>query len=148
MTRIRTENLGGATAWILHRPHPSVQGLIRQLGVIGLKVREAWPELPAEAIGGLFVASKIASANQGAGTGEFLMNVIAAAVIGGTSLFGGRGRTWDALLGVLVIVSIQYGLALEGIAAPVQYMITGGVLLTTVVIDAVTRRTQKTAGRA
>ncbi|MEW2493553.1 sugar ABC transporter permease [Streptomyces nodosus] len=100
------------------------------------------------AIGGLFVASKIASANQGAGTGEFLMNVIAAAVIGGTSLFGGRGRTWDALLGVLVIVSIQYGLALEGVGAPVQYMITGGVLLATVVIDAVTRKTQKTAGRA
>ncbi|MBD0838317.1 sugar ABC transporter permease [Streptomyces sp. TRM68416] len=100
------------------------------------------------AIGGLFVASKIASANQGAGTGEFLMNVIAAAVIGGTSLFGGRGRTWNALLGVLVIVSIQYGLALEGIAAPVQYMITGGVLLATVVIDAVTRKTQKSAGRA
>ncbi|MEV0175592.1 sugar ABC transporter permease [Streptomyces sp. NPDC050803] len=100
------------------------------------------------AIGGLFVASKIASANQGAGTGEFLMNVIAAAVIGGTSLFGGRGRTWNALLGVLVIVSIQYGLALEGIAAPVQYMITGGVLMATVVIDAVTRKTQKSAGRA
>ncbi|MFE9309149.1 sugar ABC transporter permease [Streptomyces sp. NPDC088353] len=100
------------------------------------------------AIGGLFVASKIASANQGAGTGEFLMNVIAAAVIGGTSLFGGRGRTWNALLGVLVIVSIQYGLALEGIASPVQYMITGGVLLATVVIDAVTRKTQKSAGRA
>jgi D-xylose transport system permease protein len=100
------------------------------------------------AIGGLFVASKIAAANQGAGTGEFLMNVIAAAVIGGTSLFGGRGRTWNALLGVLVIVSIQYGLALEGIAAPVQYMITGGVLLATVIIDAVTRKTQKTAGRA
>src|SRR5690606_34720900 len=100
------------------------------------------------AIGGLFVASKIASANQGAGTGEFLMNVIAAAVIGGTSLFGGRGRTWDALLGVMVIVSIQYGLALEGIASPVQYMITGGVLLATVVIDAITRKTQKTAGRA
>ncbi|MFI9599412.1 sugar ABC transporter permease [Streptomyces sp. NPDC052043] len=100
------------------------------------------------AIGGLFVASKIASANQGAGTGEFLMNVIAAAVIGGTSLFGGRGRTWDALLGVLVIVSIQYGLALEGVGAPVQYMITGGVLLATVVIDAVTRKTQKSAGRA
>jgi D-xylose transport system permease protein len=100
------------------------------------------------ALGGLFVASKIAAANQGAGTGEFLMNVIAAAVIGGTSLFGGRGRTWDALLGVMVIVSIQYGLALEGIASPVQYMITGGVLLATVVIDAITRKTQKTAGRA
>ncbi|GAA2467916.1 MULTISPECIES: sugar ABC transporter permease [Actinomycetes] len=100
------------------------------------------------AIGGLMMASKIAAANQGAGSGDLLMNAIAAAVIGGTSLFGGRGRTWNALLGVLVIVSIQYGLALEGIASPVQYMITGGVLLATVVIDAITRKTQKTAGRA
>ncbi|MEN8652526.1 sugar ABC transporter permease [Streptomyces sp. 21So2-11] len=100
------------------------------------------------AIGGLFWASKIAAANQGAGAGDLLMNVIAAAVIGGTSLFGGRGRTWNALLGVMVITSIQYGLALEGIATPVQYMITGGVLLATVVIDSVTRKTQKTAGRA
>ncbi|WP_434598557.1 sugar ABC transporter permease [Streptomyces sp. A5-4] len=100
------------------------------------------------AIGGLFWASKIAAANQGAGAGDLLMNVIAAAVIGGTSLFGGRGRTWNALLGVMVITSIQYGLALEGIATPVQYMITGGVLLATVVIDSITRKTQKTAGRA
>jgi D-xylose transport system permease protein len=100
------------------------------------------------AIGGLFLASKIASANQSAGTGDLLMNAIAAAVIGGTSLFGGRGRPWDALLGVLVIVSIQYGLQLESIAEPVKYMITAAVLLTTVVIDSITRRTQKTAGRA
>ncbi|MET7702847.1 sugar ABC transporter permease [Streptomyces sp. NPDC005485] len=100
------------------------------------------------AIGGLFWASKIAAANQGSGTGDLLMNVIAAAVIGGTSLFGGRGRTWNALLGVMVITSIQYGLALQGIATPIQYMITGGVLLATVVIDSVTRKTQKTAGRA
>ncbi|MFJ1748425.1 sugar ABC transporter permease [Streptomyces sp. NPDC088116] len=100
------------------------------------------------AIGGLFIASKIAAANQGAGTGDLLMNAIAAAVIGGTSLFGGRGRTWNALLGVMVITSIQYGLALEGIETPTQYMITGGVLLATVVIDSVTRKTQKTAGRA
>ncbi|MEU9014464.1 sugar ABC transporter permease [Streptomyces sp. NPDC048479] len=100
------------------------------------------------AIGGLFWASKIAAANQSAGAGDLLMNVIAAAVIGGTSLFGGRGRTWNALLGVMVIVSIQYGLSLQGIATPIQYMITGGVLLATVVIDSVTRKTQKTAGRA
>ncbi|WP_455358350.1 sugar ABC transporter permease [Streptomyces sp. SYSU K21746] len=100
------------------------------------------------AIGGLFWASKIAAANQSAGAGDLLMNVIAAAVIGGTSLFGGRGRTWNALLGVMVIVSIQYGLQLEGIATPIQYMITGGVLLATVVIDSITRKTQKTAGRA
>ncbi|OIJ91440.1 sugar ABC transporter permease [Streptomyces colonosanans] len=100
------------------------------------------------AVGGLFLASKIASANQSAGTGDLLMNAIAAAVIGGTSLFGGRGRTWNALLGVMVIVSIQYGLQLESIAEPVKYMITAGVLLTTVVIDSITRKTQKTAGRA
>ncbi|MFI5619386.1 sugar ABC transporter permease [Streptomyces sp. NPDC051567] len=100
------------------------------------------------AVGGLFWASKIAAANQSAGSGDLLMNVIAAAVIGGTSLFGGRGRTWNALLGVMVITSIQYGLALEGIATPVQYMITGAVLLATVVIDSVTRRNRRTAGRA
>lgn len=99
-------------------------------------------------VGGLFWASKIAAANQSAGAGELLMNVIAAAVIGGTSLFGGRGRTWNALLGAMVIVSIQYGLALEGIRTPVVYMITGGVLLATVVIDSITRKTQRTAGRA
>lgn len=100
------------------------------------------------ALGGLFIASKIVAANQGAGSGDLLMNSIAAAVIGGTSLFGGRGRTWNALLGVLVIFSIQAGLNLQGIASPIQYMITGAVLLATVVIDAVTRKTQKSAGRA
>lgn len=55
MNGIRTENVGGSVAWILHRPHPSVQGLVRQLGVIGLEVREAWPELPAEALGADFI---------------------------------------------------------------------------------------------
>jgi D-xylose transport system permease protein len=100
------------------------------------------------AIGGLFLASQINAANQGAGSGTLLMNSIAAAVIGGTSLFGGRGRSWNALLGVLVIVSIQSGLAIQGVASPIVYMITGAVLLATVVIDAVTRKTQKSAGRA
>lgn len=100
------------------------------------------------ASGGLMLASKINAANQGAGSGDLLMSSIAAAVIGGTSLFGGRGRTWSALLGVLVIVSIQKGLQLESIAEPVKYMITGGVLLAAVVIDSVSRRTQKAAGRA
>ncbi|MFI7011209.1 sugar ABC transporter permease [Streptomyces sp. NPDC050145] len=100
------------------------------------------------AVGGLFWASKIDAANQGAGTGDLLMNVIAAAVIGGTSLFGGRGRVWNALLGVLVIQSIQSGLSLNSIETPIQYMITGGVLLATVVIDSITRKTQKSAGRA
>ncbi|MFC5724353.1 sugar ABC transporter permease [Streptomyces gamaensis] len=100
------------------------------------------------ALGGLFLASQINAANQSSGSGSLLMNAIAAAVIGGTSLFGGRGKTWSALLGVLVIQSIASGMALLGIAAAVQYMITGAVLLAAVVIDSVSRRTQKTAGRA
>ena len=99
------------------------------------------------AAGGLMIASRIQAANQGAGSGNLLMEAIAAAVIGGTSLFGGRGSIWSALLGMLVIGSIASGMALLGIAAAVQYMITGGVLLAAVVIDSVSRRTQKTAGR-
>ncbi|MGW1199535.1 sugar ABC transporter permease [Streptomyces sp. NPDC002536] len=99
------------------------------------------------ALGGMFLASQINAANQSSGAGSLLMNAIAAAVIGGTSLFGGRGRTWSALLGVLVIQSIASGMALLGIASAVQYMITGAVLLAAVVIDSVSRKTQKTAGR-
>ncbi|MEU1672693.1 sugar ABC transporter permease [Streptomyces roseifaciens] len=100
------------------------------------------------AVGGMFLASQINAANQSSGAGSLLMNAIAAAVIGGTSLFGGRGKTWSALLGVLVIQSIASGMALLGIASAVQYMITGAVLLAAVVIDSVSRKTQKTAGRA
>lgn len=100
------------------------------------------------AVGGMFLASQINAANQSSGAGSLLMNAIAAAVIGGTSLFGGRGKTWSALLGVLVIQSIASGMALLGIASAVQFMITGAVLLAAVVIDSVSRKTQKTAGRA
>ena len=100
------------------------------------------------AVGGLFFASQINAANQSSGAGSLLMNCIAAAVIGGTSLFGGRGKTWSALLGALVIQSINSGMALLGTGSAVRDMITGAVLLAAVVIDSVSRRTQKTAGRA
>jgi D-xylose transport system permease protein len=100
------------------------------------------------AIGGLFLASRLTSVSQASGSGGLLMNVIAAAVIGGTSLFGGRGSTWSALLGVLVIQSIASGMALLGIQIAVQFMITGGVLLAAVVIDSLSRRLQKAHGRA
>ncbi len=53
--RMRTGHLGGARAFVLHRPHPAIQPLARQLHVIGLEVREAWPELPAEAVASDFV---------------------------------------------------------------------------------------------
>jgi D-xylose transport system permease protein len=99
------------------------------------------------AVGGLFIASQSGGATKSLGAGNTLMNVIAAAVIGGTSLFGGRGKIWSALLGALVIMSIQQGLNLMGMASEIQYMITGAVLLAAVVIDSVSRRTQKTAGR-
>ncbi|MGW1429646.1 sugar ABC transporter permease [Streptomyces sp. NPDC002431] len=100
------------------------------------------------AFGGLFIASLSGGATKSVGGGNTLMLVIAAAVIGGTSLFGGRGKVWSALLGMVVIQSIQQGLNMIGMANAIQYMITGAVLLAAVVIDSVSRRTQKTAGRA
>ncbi|MFF1922367.1 sugar ABC transporter permease [Streptomyces sp. NPDC058221] len=100
------------------------------------------------AFGGLFIASLSGGATKSVGAGNTLMLVIAAAVIGGTSLFGGRGKVWSALLGMIVIQSIQQGLNMIGMANAVQFMITGAVLLAAVVIDSVSRRTQKTAGRA
>ncbi|GAB2705131.1 ABC transporter permease [Kitasatospora kifunensis] len=99
------------------------------------------------AVGGLFIASQSGFADKSLGSGNVLMNSIAAAVIGGTSLFGGRGKTWSALLGMLVIQSIVTGLDLQGISQSIQYMITGAVLLGAVVLDSVSRRTQKSAGR-
>jgi D-xylose transport system permease protein len=100
------------------------------------------------AIGGLFLASRVSSVGQSLGSGEVMIDVIAAAVIGGTSLFGGRGTTWSALLGVLVIQSIASGMALLGVQVAVQFMITGGVLLAAVVVDSLSRRLQTAHGRA
>jgi len=100
------------------------------------------------AIGGLFLAAQIQSASQTSGGGNLLMNAIAAAVIGGTSLFGGRGSTWSALLGALVIGSILSGMNIQGLSNAIQFMVTGAVLLAAVVIDSLARRTQKAAGRA
>ncbi|MFG3024511.1 sugar ABC transporter permease [Streptomyces sp. NPDC048254] len=100
------------------------------------------------AVGGLFVASRLTSATQVPGSGMLLVNAIAAAVIGGTSLFGGRGSAWSALLGVLVIQSIASGMALLGVQPAVQFMITGGVLLVAVVFDSLARRTGPAARRA
>ncbi|MPY61664.1 sugar ABC transporter permease [Streptomyces spongiae] len=103
------------------------------------------------AIGGLFVASGLTSASpttaRAAGSGMLLINAIAAAVIGGTSLFGGRGSPWSVLLGVLVIQSIASGMALLGVEDSVQFMITGGVLLAAVAADSLSRRAETPGGR-
>ena len=98
-------------------------------------------------VGGLMLASRITSASQTSGSGVLLMNAIAAAVIGGISLYGGHGTPWSALLGMLVIQSVASGMALLGIQAAVQFMIIGGVLLAAVVVDSLTRRSQQAHGR-
>lgn len=100
------------------------------------------------AVGGIFAASRIASASQATGQSNVLLMAIAAAVIGGTSLFGGRGTTYSALVGMLVIQSIASGMALEGVSNSIQFMITGAVLLAAVVIDSISRRGRQAAGRA
>ncbi len=100
------------------------------------------------AVGGLFVASRLTSASQVPGSGMLLISAIAAAVIGGTSVFGGRGSTWSALLGVLIIQSIASGMALLRVEPSVQFMITGGVLLTAVAFDSLARRAAKARWRA
>jgi D-xylose transport system permease protein len=100
------------------------------------------------AVGGIMAASRLFAVNQASGSGDLLLNAIAAAVIGGTSLFGGRGTAWSALLGALVIGSISNGMDLKALDSSVKFMITGGVLLVAVTLDATARRGRRSSGRA
>jgi D-xylose transport system permease protein len=99
------------------------------------------------AIGGIMAASRLLAVNQSSGSGEFLLLAIAAPVIAGTSLFGGRGSVWHALLGALVIQSILNGMDLLGWETAVKFMVTGAVLLAAVMVDAIARRQRQVAGR-
>ncbi|MCX5579358.1 sugar ABC transporter permease [Kaistia terrae] len=100
------------------------------------------------AFGGVMAASRLASSSQQAGTGDVNLNAIAAAVIGGTSLFGGRGSAYSALLGIIVIQSISSGLTLLDLSSSLRYMITGGVLAIAVIVDSLARRSRASHGRA
>lgn len=100
------------------------------------------------AAGGVLAASRLIAVNQSSGGGDVLLNAIAAAVIGGTSLFGGRGSAYSALLGMLVIQSISNGMDLLGKSTPVKFMITGAVLLAAVILDSLSRRGRQSSGRA
>jgi len=100
------------------------------------------------AVGGLVLASRLRSVDTGAGGGEILLYSIAAAVIGGTSLFGGIGHIKSALLGALVIASIDNGLGLLGLGSGEKFLITGGVLLLAVTVDSLSRKRQTQSGRA
>ena len=100
------------------------------------------------ALGGVLSAARLASASQQAGTGDVNLDAIAAAVIGGTSLFGGRGSAYSALLGIIVIESISSGLTLLDLSSSLRYMITGGVLAVAVIVDSLARRSRQSHGRA
>lgn len=99
------------------------------------------------AIGGLISTARLQAASTQTGGGTLLLESIAAAVIGGTSLFGGRGSVWAALLGALVIGSVSNGLDLVGQPADVKYMVEGAILLLAVTIDAYSRRRLAVTGR-
>jgi D-xylose transport system permease protein len=99
------------------------------------------------ALGGLMYVSRLTAASTQTGAGTFLLEAIAAAVIGGTSLFGGRGTVWSALLGALVIGSVSNGLDLQAQPPEIKYMVEGAILLAAVTVDAVSRRGRAAAGR-
>lgn len=99
------------------------------------------------ALGGILSAARLASSSQQAGTGDVNLNAIAAAVIGGTSLFGGRGSAYSALLGIIVIQAISNGLTLLNLSSSLRYMITGGVLAIAVIVDSLARRSRASHGR-
>lgn len=99
------------------------------------------------ALGGVLASARLATASQQAGTGDVNLNAIAAAVIGGTSLFGGRGSAWSALLGILVIQAISNGLTLLNLSSSLRYMITGAVLAIAVIVDSLARQSRASHGR-
>jgi len=98
-------------------------------------------------LGGVVFASRLNSVDLNAGSGTILLDAIAAAVIGGTSLFGGRGRVVAALLGALVIQAIANGIDLVGYSSATKFIVTGAILLAAVTLDTISRRRLEKAGR-
>ncbi|MDT0317701.1 sugar ABC transporter permease [Streptomyces millisiae] len=119
----------------------------------GINVRRAYTTAfvlcsSLAALGGLLAASRLAAANQASGAGDVNLNAIAAAVIGGTSLFGGRGGAFSALLGILVIQSISNGLTLLDLDSSFRFIVTGLVLALAVTLDSAARRSRAAHGMA
>ncbi|HUG85088.1 MAG TPA: hypothetical protein VMM13_11015 [Euzebya sp.] len=91
-------------------------------------------------VGGIVLASRLRSVDTNAGGGQIELNAIAAAVIGGTSLFGGRGTVAAALFGALVIQGVDNGMGLLGLSSGVKFTVTAAVLLVAVLVDSLARR--------
>ena len=128
----------GGNAEAARRAGISVNGI--RIAVFGIAGTMA-------AIGGILAASRLLAVNQNSGGNELLLLAIAGPVIAGTSLFGGRGSVWTALLGALVIGSISNGMDLLALSSAVKFMVTGGVLLLAVLVDAVARQQRQASGR-
>ena len=98
-------------------------------------------------LGGIVLAARLQSVDLNAGGGTLLLDVIAAAVIGGTSLFGGRGEVRNALIGAALIYTIQSGMFIKGYATGIIFIVTGVILLLAVTLDTISRRLQLRSGR-
>jgi len=98
-------------------------------------------------LGGVVFAARLNSVDLNAGGGTILLDGIAAAVIGGTSLFGGRGRVISALMGALIISTVANGIDLLGYSSAIKFMVTGLILLAAATVDAVSRRRLQRSGR-
>jgi D-xylose transport system permease protein len=97
-------------------------------------------------VGGIILASRLRSVDTGTGGGNLLLLAISAAVIGGTSLFGGHGRVVNALLGAAVVTTVNNGMDLLGLASGVKFIITGAVLLAAVLVDSFAKRARAASG--
>jgi D-xylose transport system permease protein len=129
----------GGNAEATRRAGVSVEGVRTAIFVLASTLAAA---------GGVLEASRLLAVNQSSGGGDLLLLAIAGPVIAGVSLFGGRGRVWAALLGALVIGSISNGMDLLALESSVKFMVTGGVLLAAVALDALARKRRRASGRA
>ena len=99
------------------------------------------------AVAGILIASRTNSVSVQTGGNETLLFAVGAAVIGGTSLFGGKGRITDAVIGGLVLQIVANGMGLLNQPAAIVYMVTGGVLLLAAAVDALSRKRAAATGR-
>ncbi len=99
-------------------------------------------------VGGIILASRLKSVSANQGGGQLLLNCISAAVIGGTSLFGGRGAVYSAVLGALLIAMVENGMVFLRLETGWQFIITGIVLVLAVIVDSLSQRSQKRSGLA
>ncbi|NEA33649.1 sugar ABC transporter permease [Streptomyces sp. SID13031] len=148
---VATEFMITKTRW--GRSVMAVGGNVEAARRAGINVRMIYLSIFAAcatfaAVGGILAAARLVAVGQSSGGTDTNLNAIAAAVIGGTSLFGGRGSAYSALLGALVIMSIANGLALLSLDSSIRYMVTAGVLLIAVTIDSLSRRSRQAHGRA